>query len=833
MESLSGFVVFVQVAETRSFVAAARALGVSASAVGKRIARLEARLNVRLFHRSTRSIALTAEGARFLERCRRVLAEIEEAEQELSRSAHAPSGRLRVSLPALSAPVLPVLADFMAAYPDIQLDLDFTDRLVDVIDEGFDAVVRGGEPRDSRLSARRLGTFAQVVVGSPDYFARRGTPRTPADLAHHTCLLYRFPTTGKLERWPLRPAPGDADVEPPRSMICNNVETRVCFALRGRGLACVPDFAVRDELASARLRTVLDAYIERPQTFHVLWPSGRHASPKLRACAPMRTGAPPGMRPRPRRRAPPPPPPPHIAPHRIASRHAAPMPMPTRPRPPRPPRANPSPNPPSNPFCAAKPPAPRASVAFRHPDVRFRRARRFMGNDAGRHPPLPAPARESPSENSMKTGRRHFVRSVASASAALAAAAWSPARAAIDAPASPATALSLTPGRWSPNNVARLRAVLAGHGASSPRYRPEHRPYAVFDWDNTSIMNDCEEALLMHQIDGLHYRLTPEQFSAILRQGVPDGPFDAKLGYTSVDGKPVRTEDIAADVDADYRWLHANYRGLAGDKPLDEIHRSEPFRDFRAKLYFMYDAICDTYPVEIGYKWIMYWYAGMTRDELQAMAFDSNVANLGDALRKVTYESSRALPGKAGVIAATHFHGIRIHEEIRAVMDTLRSNGIDVYVSTASLDDVVRVFAGHPAFGYGVPAENVIGMRLTMANGKYMNEYLPNWHFNYGPGKTVGIRRELEAKKGYGPLLVFGDSDGDAWMLRDFADTAVGVIVNRMKKGEIGIDSRKAAEQIGAKDARLVLQGRDENTGLMVADERSIKYGKRDPKLLA
>ncbi|MBO7788720.1 haloacid dehalogenase-like hydrolase [Burkholderia pseudomallei] len=433
----------------------------------------------------------------------------------------------------------------------------------------------------------------------------------------------------------------------------------------------------------------------------------------------------------------------------------------------------------------------------------------------------------------MKTGRRHFVRSVASASAALAAAAWSPARAAIDAPASPATALSLMPGRWSPNNVARLRAVLAGHGASSPRYRPEHRPYAVFDWDNTSIMNDCEEALLMHQIDGLHYRLTPEQFSAILRQGVPDGPFDAKLGYTSVDGKPVRMEDIAADVDADYRWLHANYRGLAGDKPLDEIHRSEPFRDFRAKLYFMYDAICDTYPVEIGYKWIMYWYAGMTRDELQAMAFDSNVANLGDALRKVTYESSRALPGKAGVIAATHFHGIRIHEEIRAVMDTLRSNGIDVYVSTASLDDVVRVFAGHPAFGYGVPAENVIGMRLTMVDGKYMNEYLPNWHFNYGPGKTVGIRRELEAKKGYGPLLVFGDSDGDAWMLRDFADTAVGVIVNRMKKGEIGIDSRKAAEQIGAKDARLVLQGRDENTGLMVADERSIKYGKRDPKLLA
>ncbi|KVE23636.1 phosphoserine phosphatase [Burkholderia singularis] len=431
----------------------------------------------------------------------------------------------------------------------------------------------------------------------------------------------------------------------------------------------------------------------------------------------------------------------------------------------------------------------------------------------------------------MKTARRHFVRSLAGASAAIAAGAWTPARAANAGGG--AEPLSLAPGRWSPRNAARLSAVLAAHGSRSPAYRAERRPYAVFDWDNTCIMNDCEEALMMHQIEGLHYRLKPEQFAAILRQGVPNGPFDAKLGYTTIDGKPVRMEDIAADVEDDYRWLYANYRGLNGDMPLDEIRRSEPFKDFRAKLYFMYDAICDTYPVEIGYKWIMYWYAGMTRDELQAMAYDSNVANLGDALRKLTYESSRERPGRGGVVAATHFHGIRIHEEIRALMDTLRSNGIDVYVSTASLDDVVRVFAGHPAFGYGVPDDHVIGMRIVTENGKYVNQYAPNWHFNYGPGKTLGIRRELQSKKGYGPLLVFGDSDGDAWMLRDFDDTALGVIVNRMKNGEIGLDSQKAAAQLGAKDARLVLQGRNENTGLMIADERSIKYGKSEPKLLA
>src|SRR6218665_3604929 len=192
MDSLNGFVVFVQVAETRSFVAAGRLLGVSASAVGKSVAPLEEKLGVRLFHRSTRSVTLTAEGTLFLERSRRILAEIDAAELELSQASAAPGGRVRVSLPLVSSLMLPVLGEFMRAYPQIELDLDFTDRMVDVIEEGFDAVVRTGEPADSRLSARRLGSFQMRLVASPDYLACRSTPRTPADLLQHTCLHYRF-----------------------------------------------------------------------------------------------------------------------------------------------------------------------------------------------------------------------------------------------------------------------------------------------------------------------------------------------------------------------------------------------------------------------------------------------------------------------------------------------------------------------------------------------------------------------------------------------------------------------------------------------------------------
>lgn len=279
MESLSSLNVFVHVAETRSFVAAGRLLGVSASAVGKTIARMEAKLNVRLFHRSTRSVTLTAEGALFLERSRRIVAELEAAESELLQLSESPRGRLRLSLPQVSTLLLPVLGEFMRRYPDIELDLDFTDRIVDVVDEGFDAVVRTGQMVDSRLSMRKLGTFHHLLVGSPAYFKEHGVPASPPDLLEHRCLHFRFPNSGKLETWPLS---GYQDLALPVSMVCNNIETRQCFALQGLGITCLPDFSIRKELAKGQLVTVLDEYVSRSADFFILWPSGGYMTPKLR-----------------------------------------------------------------------------------------------------------------------------------------------------------------------------------------------------------------------------------------------------------------------------------------------------------------------------------------------------------------------------------------------------------------------------------------------------------------------------------------------------------------------------------------------------------------------
>ena len=282
MDSLSGISMFVLVAETRSFTKAGQQFGVSSSAVGKSIARMEERLAVRLFHRSTRSITLTAEGALFLERCRRILGEVEAAEAELSEVAGAPRGRLRVSTPQLTGLVMPALDAFMQHYPDIALDIDLSDRMVDVIEEGFDAVIRTGEQHDSRLTARRLGACRQVMVASPAYLAQRGVPQHPRELAQHSCLLHKFPATGKLERWPFRLPDGEPEPLLPERLTCNTIEAITYAVKQNKGIAFLPTFIVRDELASGELVTVLDDYMDKMVTFWVLWPSSRYASPKLR-----------------------------------------------------------------------------------------------------------------------------------------------------------------------------------------------------------------------------------------------------------------------------------------------------------------------------------------------------------------------------------------------------------------------------------------------------------------------------------------------------------------------------------------------------------------------
>lgn len=283
MDRFGSLNIFVRAAETRSFTEAGRQLGISASAVGKAISRLETRLGARLFHRSTRSITLTPEGALFLTRCQRIFEEIEAAESELALAHAAPRGKLRVSMPMVTKLMMPVIGEFIKAYPEIMLDIDFSDRVVDVIEEGFDVVMRTGDVNDSQLITRTMGTYVHLIVASPAYLAKHPPLTTPEALVHHACLQHRFPTTGKLRRWPLERDGESIDIDLPTTAIATAVEPLIAMAEQDIGLTCVPDFTVRAQVESGALVPVLREYSGALSVFRALWPSGGQLTPKMRA----------------------------------------------------------------------------------------------------------------------------------------------------------------------------------------------------------------------------------------------------------------------------------------------------------------------------------------------------------------------------------------------------------------------------------------------------------------------------------------------------------------------------------------------------------------------
>ncbi len=283
MESLSALGAFVSAAEARSFAGAGRQLNLSSSAVRKAVSRLEEQLGVCLFHRSTRHIALTEDGTKLLKACRNILREIKNVEIEFAQIERSPKGTLRVSLPLVGMPVMPTLARFMHKYPEIELDIDFTDQLVDPVAGGYDIVVRTGDITDSQLTSRRLGAFGMEIVGSPAYFARAGMPSKPEDLTTHACLHYRHPATGRLQRWPLDASAAATDLVLPVTAASSTTEGLIMLAQFGAGLACVPDFSIRGHIADGSLVCVLRDRIEHQAPFCAVWRSKGYLSPKVRA----------------------------------------------------------------------------------------------------------------------------------------------------------------------------------------------------------------------------------------------------------------------------------------------------------------------------------------------------------------------------------------------------------------------------------------------------------------------------------------------------------------------------------------------------------------------
>lgn len=279
--------VFVLVAELGSFSAAGRRLALSPSAVSKLITRIEDRLGTRLLVRSTRALLLTPEGEAYVQRARRILAEIEEAERLVSSGATAvPRGRLRVNAAVGFGMrcILPIMPEFLRCHPEVELDLSLSDGVIDLIEERTDIAIRTGPLRDSNLKARKLMESRRVIVASPDYLARHGTPARPEDLDRHNCLRFNFRSS--FDEWPFRdPTSGLVFTREVSGNALGNsgsIVRRLC--LDGVGLARVGQFHVQGDIESGRLLPVLEEYNpEDIELIHAVFAGHEHLAARIRA----------------------------------------------------------------------------------------------------------------------------------------------------------------------------------------------------------------------------------------------------------------------------------------------------------------------------------------------------------------------------------------------------------------------------------------------------------------------------------------------------------------------------------------------------------------------
>jgi DNA-binding transcriptional LysR family regulator len=279
---LNAVAAFAGVLEAGTFRGAALALRVPRSTISRKIAELEDRLGVRLLERTTRSVRLTDEGAAYHRQVLPALEALREAERTLSTGRVAPSGRLRITAPdffATEPAFAEVLAEYMRLHPGVELEVECTNRRVDLLEEGFDLAIRAGHLADSSLVSRRLGRPQQVrLYASPAYLGARGTPRRVEDLARHDCLVLG----GAPRSWPLRRSRRIAEVPVHVRASASGFELLRALALAGHGIARLPEYLATEDVRRGALRTVLDAWAPPPIPLHVVHPSARHLTVKLR-----------------------------------------------------------------------------------------------------------------------------------------------------------------------------------------------------------------------------------------------------------------------------------------------------------------------------------------------------------------------------------------------------------------------------------------------------------------------------------------------------------------------------------------------------------------------
>ncbi|MFV0517573.1 MAG: hypothetical protein ACK5MV_09260 [Aminipila sp.] len=392
------------------------------------------------------------------------------------------------------------------------------------------------------------------------------------------------------------------------------------------------------------------------------------------------------------------------------------------------------------------------------------------------------------------------------------------------------------------------------YGKNSENYNPDNKPYAVFDFDNTISVLDIEEALAIYQLEHLRFAISPDEMEEVLLTGLPKDKLTSSLGedYKSAAGEDLNITTVAKDAAAAYKKLYsAGY--VAPDNSLEdkmgEWLLTDDWKEFASKMRWMYDAIGDNMDVSVSYPWITYWFTGMTPEQVSLLATESHKYFLSEAdagkWEKREFVGPENYKSGAGPLSISYKYPVGITPELKELVAALDQNGIDVWICSASFIDVIEAAALQPDL-FGIEGvDGVVAMENKVVDGVYDNAYNYDAHpQTQGLGKSETIQQVIMPKyDGNGPIFTAMDSQGDFNFCTEFKDTSVSLILNRQRSDDAGILSAvavyqrekgidlKAAQDLG--DTLYLLQGRDENKGILLPQAECINLGKTDALLLS
>ena len=278
MSDWSGVSEFVAVAETESFTAAGKRLGISTAQVSRQISALEERLSAKLFYRTTRKVSVTEVGGIYYQHCRQVMDGLADAERAITNLQSTPKGKLKITAPITygERSVAPLVNDFVTQYPELEVQLVLSNQQIDLIDEGFDLAIRLGQLGDSTMIGKRLATRKQYVCAAPEYLSAFGAPHTLSELDRHNCL------SGTLDYWRFQEKGKARNIRVKGNFSCNSGPVLVDAALKGMGIVQLPDYYVQEHINQGQLIELLPNYREPDDAVWALYPQNRHLSPKVR-----------------------------------------------------------------------------------------------------------------------------------------------------------------------------------------------------------------------------------------------------------------------------------------------------------------------------------------------------------------------------------------------------------------------------------------------------------------------------------------------------------------------------------------------------------------------